>query len=129
MTTGPGAQINVTPMIDVLLVLIIIFMVILPNRSEGLKTQVPQQSDAATSPPTAVQQDVVLTVQGEGKVLVNQDAVQMDALPDRLRAIFNATAQPVIFVKGKGSLAFQEVAEVIDAAKGAGFTRVALLNE
>jgi len=128
MTTGPGAQINVTPMIDVLLVLIIIFMVILPNRSEGLKTQVPQQSDSA-APPPAVQQDIVLTVQGEGNVLVNQDPVPMDALPDRLRAIFNATAQPVIFVKGKGSLAFQEVAEVIDAAKGAGFTRVALLNE
>jgi biopolymer transport protein ExbD len=129
MTTGPGAQINVTPMIDVLLVLIIIFMVILPYKSEGLKTQVPQPSESNAAPPPTVQQDIVLTVEGQGRVMVNQDPIAMDRLDERLKTIFNLTAQPVIFVRGKGSLDFEDIAKVIDVAKGAGFTRIALMNQ
>src|SRR5436190_905965 len=115
MNTTPGPQMNVTPMIDILLVLIIVFMVILPDKSAGLDTQVPQPSSSERL--TEVQQDVVLTVEGGGRVMVNQDSIAAGELRDRLNAIFKATARPVIFIRGKRDLAFQEVAEVIDLAK------------
>jgi biopolymer transport protein TolR len=123
---GPRPEINMTPMIDILLVLIIIFMV-MPHRSKGLDAQVPQPS--SDSQPQAVQQDIVLTVEGGGNVRVNQDSVAMDQLAPRLLAIFKFTARPVIFIRGKKELAFEEVAQVIDIAKGAGFQRIALMNE
>jgi biopolymer transport protein ExbD/biopolymer transport protein TolR len=126
MNLGPRPEINMTPMIDILLVLIIIFMV-MPHKSRGLDAQVPQPSSDAQ--PQAVQQDIVLTVEGGGNVLVNQDTVAMDQLAPRLMAIFKITARPVVFIRGKKDLAFQEVAQVIDIAKGAGFQRIALMNE
>ncbi len=127
MTTGPGPQMNVTPMIDVLLVLIIIFMVILPN-TRGLETQVPQPSDPKQAAQVKPQDDIVLTVEGKGRVLVNREPVSREALAERLADLFKTTAQPVVFVQGKGDLAFEEVAQVIDLAKGAGFARVALMD-
>jgi biopolymer transport protein ExbD len=126
ISSGTGPQINVTPMIDVLLVLIIIFMV-MPHRSKGLDAQVPQP--ATDSRPAAVEEDIVLTVEGEGNVRVNQDATTMQQLEPRLLAIFKTTARPVIFIRGKKDLAFDEIAQVIDIAKGAGFERIALMNE
>ncbi len=127
MTTGPGPQMNVTPMIDVLLVLIIIFMVILPN-TRGLETQVPQPSDPKQAAQVKPQDDIVLTVEGKGRVLVNREPVSREALAERLADLFKTTAQPVVFVQGEGDLAFEEVAQVIDLAKGAGFARVALMD-
>src|SRR5258708_3108507 len=93
------AEINVTPLIDVLLVLIIIFMVVLPQHSAGLPAVVPQPaiSDAESVPND---QDIVVSV--------NKD-----------RAIFAARATRVIFVRGHRDLVFQEIATVIDLAKGA----------
>jgi biopolymer transport protein ExbD len=126
MSMGPRPQINVTPMIDILLVLIIIFMV-MPHKSKGLDAQVPQPS--SDSRPAAVEEDIVLTVEGGGSVRVNQDAIAMDQLGPRLLAIFKTTARPVVFIRGKKDLAFEEVAQVIDIAKGAGFQRIALMNE
>ncbi len=118
---------NVTPMIDVLLVLIIIFMVILPN-TRGLETQVPQPPDPKQAAQVKPQEDIVLTVEGKGRVLVNREPVSREALAERLADLFKTTAQPVVFVQGKGDLAFEEVAQVIDLAKGAGFARVALMD-
>jgi len=126
MSMGPRPQINVTPMIDILLVLIIIFMV-MPHKSKGLDAQVPQPS--SDSRPPAVEEDIVLTVEGGGSVRVNQDAIAVDQLGPRLLAIFKTTARPVVFIRGKKDLAFEEVAQVIDIAKGAGFQRIALMNE
>ena len=126
MSMGPRPQINVTPMIDILLVLIIIFMV-MPHKSKGLDAQVPQPS--SDSRPPAVEEDIVLTVEGGGSVRVNQDAIAVDQLGPRLLAIFKTTARPVVFIRGKKDLAFEEVARVIDIAKGAGFQRIALMNE
>ncbi len=126
MNISREPSINVTPMIDVLLVLIIIFMV-MPHKSRGLGAQVPQPSSASHAP--SFQADIVLTVEGEGNVLVNQDRVDLSVLEDRLQSIFRSTVNPVIFIRGKRGLAFEEVARVIDLAKGAGFQHVALMNE
>jgi biopolymer transport protein ExbD len=126
ITSTPGPQMNVTPMIDVLLVLIIIFMV-MPHKSQGLDAHVPQPS--SDSRPQAVEEDIVLTVVGDGNVRINQDAIAMDQLEPRLQAIFKTTARPIVFIRGKKDLAFQEVAQVIDLAKGAGFQHIALMND
>ncbi len=112
-------------MIDVLLVLLIIFMVILPEHSVGLDVQMPQQSDDQSRPlPT---RNIVLTVLGGGKVRIDQTDLDIADLPDRLRWLQVRYTAGVAFVKGSNELAFAQVAEVIDVAKGAGWSRIALV--
>jgi len=118
-------EINVTPMIDVLLVLLIIFMVIQPSRSVGLDVQVPQQTDGQGRPPPPPQ-DIVLTALGHGKVRLDQMEVEITDLPDRLREILRRHTPGVAFVKGTDDLEFAEVAEIIDLAKGNGWKRIGL---
>jgi biopolymer transport protein TolR len=119
------AEINITPLIDVLLVLLIIFMVITPSMSNGLETQVPRPSEkAAETPPDTV----VITVLGNGTVRLNQEVVAIRALEDRLKAVFRNLDHPV-FVRADKGLDFGQVAEVIDIGKGAGLERVALMTQ
>jgi len=118
-------DINVTPMIDVLLVLLIIFMVVIPTQSVGLDVQVPQQSDGSGRP--LPPEDIVLTALGGGKVRLDQVEVAIADLPDRLRDILTRHSAGVAFVKGKDDLDFAEVAEVIDVAKGNGWKRIGLV--
>jgi len=118
------AEMNVTPLIDVLLVLIIIFLLVTPQLSHGLKTAVPDQSDHK---PAAPQDAIVLTVLGNGTVRLNQEPVALEALDSRLRTVFKNAPNRVIFVRADKDMNFQQVAEVIDIAKGAGLERVALM--
>ena len=119
---GSKADINVTPMIDVLL---IIFMVVLPDRSVGLDVQLPQPTDDQGRP--LPPQDIVLTALGGGKVRLNQSEIDLADLPDRLRGILKQHTPGVAFVKGTNEIDFAEVAEVIDVAKGAGWARIGLM--
>jgi biopolymer transport protein TolR len=127
MTTGQKAQINITPMIDVLLVLIIIFMVITPLTPRGLRTLVPQPSPTvpAAAPRTS---DIVITVGTDG-VRLNQEPVDFADLKERLSRLFQVAPDHVIFVRAEKSLEFRAVAEVIDIANGVGLNRVALMTE
>jgi biopolymer transport protein TolR len=125
---GAVANINMTPMIDVLLVLIIIFMVITPLTPKGLEALVPQPA-----PPNQPQNDadlrtVVVTVNKDKSMLINNEATDMAKLGGRLEEIFKTRAERVIFVKGDPDLEFQDVATVIDAAKGAGIDKVGLMT-
>lgn len=124
--SGQQATINVTPLIDVLLVLLIIFMVITPPRSTGLNALVPQPPDRNVSPP---QNDIVISVPGNGTVRLNQEVVDIGELGERLKTIFKSAANHVIFLRGARELEFHYVAEVIDIAKGVGLDRVALMTE
>jgi biopolymer transport protein TolR len=121
------AEINVTPMIDVLLVLIIIFMVITPLKPRGLKTLVPQAPTSEQKAPPAPD-EIVITVRGGGKLLLNQEAVDFTVLHERLVRLFEDSPNRAIFVRGDRDLEFREVAQVIDIAHGAGIDRVALMT-
>jgi biopolymer transport protein TolR len=122
------AEINMTPMIDVLLVLIIIFMVITPLTPSGLRTLLPQPAQPGREHRVRLT-DIVVTVGKEGLVLVNGERVSLSGLPDRLKWIFQGRGDEVIFVRGDKELEFRQIAEVIDIAKGAGLQRVALMTD
>ena len=121
------ADINMTPMIDVLLVLIIIFMVIAPLSPRGLHALVPQPSPAGpreAGPAHAI----VITVRGGGEFALNQEVLDRRGLEGRLLALFKNSANDVVFVRGGKDLEFRQVAEVLDIARGAGVSRVALMT-
>ena len=124
---GTKSEINMTPMIDVLLVLIIIFMVIAPTDTVGLRALVPQ-SAPATAAPEPERHDIVVSVYANGRVALNQEEMSLAELKKRLDILFRNTGNAVIFVRGDKGLLYQEVAVVIDLARGAGVNRIGLMT-
>ena len=120
------AELNVTPLIDVLLVLLIIFLLIQPPRSHGLKAEAPPPDRNATAAP---RDDIVITVLRDHTVRLNQEPVDVGDLEGRLHDLFKNAVHHVIFVRGGKDLDFEEVAHVIDIARGAGLEKVALMPE
>jgi biopolymer transport protein TolR len=118
---GQTADINVTPLIDVLLVLLIIFMVITPLTPKGLEALVPQPPPPNQKPEPTDRTVVVQVLQSnetKPKLKINQEDVSWDNLGSRLTDIFKTRAERVMFVKGDPDVEFQNVAQVIDIAKG-----------
>jgi biopolymer transport protein ExbD len=125
---GPKAEINMTPMIDVLLVLIIIFMVITPLTPKGLEALVPQPPPPGQKATAADQRTVVIVVDENHNYFINQEPTNEDKLGERLTEIFKTRAERVVFVKGHPSLDFMWVAKAIDMAHGAGIDKVGLMT-
>lgn len=124
---GTRAEINITPMIDVLLVLIIIFMVITPSTPVGLNALVPQASPPDDTP-AAPSHEIVLSVTAAG-VLLNQEPVPIHRLHDRLVSLFAHGGTQVVFLRGEKELEFRQVAQVIDIARGSGVNRIAFMAQ
>ena len=126
---GAKADINMTPMIDILLVLIIIFMVITPLTPKGLEALVPQPPPPNQKQNSAAdQRTVVILVNKDKSLMINQEPTTEEKLGPRLEEIFKTRAERVVFVKGDPDLDFYYVARAIDAAKCAGIDKVGLMT-
>jgi biopolymer transport protein TolR len=129
---GAIADMNVVPLIDILLVLLIIFMVITPLTPKGLDTLVPQPNPNQQQNQELENKTVVVQVLMQGRVCcllkINQEDTTWDGLGKRLEDIFKDRADKIAFVKGDGDVMFQEVARAIDVMRGAGIDKVGLIT-
>jgi len=127
-TASMQSEINVTPMIDVLLVLLIIFMVIVPVTSRGDQAAVPRPPTGDARPLDPVVLEVLRNSQGNTDFRINRQAVSVADLPARLTEIFANRAQRVLFIKGDDQLSFREIAKAIDIGHAAGIDQVGLIT-
>jgi biopolymer transport protein TolR len=122
----PVAEINVTPMVDVMLVLLVIFMVTAPLMTAGVQVDLPKTSAA---PLKGEDQPLSVSVDAQGKIWIQETEVQLDELAPRLQAITAQKPETRIFVRGDKAIDYGRVMEVMGTLGAAGFSKVALVTE
>jgi len=127
--TGPKSDINITPYIDILLVLLIIFMVITPVRQMDLEVKVPQESppvDKPLPPPPGL---IVVSMSETAQIAINQEPISIVELGAKLLEIYSARANKNMFISASAKLPYGDVVKIIDIAKGAGVQDVGLITQ
>ncbi len=125
---GTMAEMNVVPLIDILLVLLIIFMVITPLTPKGLDTLVPQPNPNQQQNIDLENKTVVVQVLKDGKVKINNEDSTWEGLGPRIEQIFKDRAEKIAFVKGDNDVLFADVAHAIDVMRGSGIDKVGLIT-
>ncbi len=123
----PMSEINVTPMVDVMLVLLIIFMVAAPLLTVGVPVELPET--AATALPTDAEEPLTVSLTGDGRILVQTEEVATDALIPLLRAVAAERTSDRVFLRADGEMSYEQVMQVMGALNAGGFNSIGLVTE